>query len=98
MDTGFLQPGETMEDEYDVGINITPEECLGAMDQILCLEVRNIGLNCLVYANHGVLDGMAYGTPVIPNAIHKHVYRQHTKQIPSRAWRVLFRAFGREKG
>ena len=42
MDTGFLQPGETMEDEYDVGRSITPEECLGVMDQILCLEVREL--------------------------------------------------------
>lgn len=87
-----------MEDEYDVGRNISPEECLGVMDQILCLEVRNICLNYLVYANHGLLDGMAYGTPLIPNAIHKHVYRQYIKQSPSRACRVLFRAFGREKG
>lgn len=44
MDTGFLQPGETMEDEYDVGRNIVPEECLGVMDQILCLEVRELDL------------------------------------------------------
>ena len=39
MDTGFLQPGETMEDHYDVGAVISPEECMGIMDQILCLEV-----------------------------------------------------------
>lgn len=87
-----------MEDEYDVGRNIAPEECLGVMDQILCLEVKELGLNYYIYANSCLLDGMAYRTPVIPNAIYKHVYRQHTKQIPSRAWRILFRAFGREKG
>lgn len=71
MDTGFLQPGETMEDEYDVGRNIAPEECLGVMDQILCLEVKELGLNYYIYANSCLLDGMAYRTPVIPNAIYK---------------------------
>lgn len=44
MDTGFLRPGETMEDEYDVSRGLLPEECLGIMDQILCLEVSAANL------------------------------------------------------
>ena len=39
MDTGFLKPGETMEDYYDVSTRIQPESCLGVMDELLCLEV-----------------------------------------------------------
>lgn len=90
MDTGFLQPGETMEDEYDVGRHIAPEECLWVMDQILCLEVRELGLNQQIHANPCLLDGMAYGTSFIPDTVHKHVHRQHTKQTPSRACCALF--------
>ena len=40
MDTGYLAEGETMDDDYDVGRNLLPEEVLGIIDQLLCLEVR----------------------------------------------------------
>lgn len=40
MDTGCLAEGETMEDDYDVTRNLLPEELLGVIDQLLCLEVR----------------------------------------------------------
>jgi Mak10 subunit, NatC N(alpha)-terminal acetyltransferase len=39
MDSGHLEPGETLEDEYDVLRNVLPEEVIGIMDQILCHEV-----------------------------------------------------------
>ena len=39
MDSGYLQPGETLEDEYDVMRKLLPEEILGIMDQMLCFEV-----------------------------------------------------------
>jgi hypothetical protein len=40
MDTGYLADGETMDDDYDVTGNLLPEELLGIIDQLLCLEVR----------------------------------------------------------
>ncbi len=40
MDTGYLEAGETMEDEYDIGRALLPEEVLGITDQLFCLEVR----------------------------------------------------------
>lgn len=40
MDSGFLKPGETMEDEYDFSAALLPEEVLGIIDQLLCHEVR----------------------------------------------------------
>ena len=40
MDSGFLEPGESLEDDYDVSGDLLPEEVLGIMDQLLCLEVR----------------------------------------------------------
>lgn len=40
MDTGFLSPGETLEDDYDVLQPLSPEQVIGIMDQLLCAEVR----------------------------------------------------------
>ena len=40
MDTGYLTEDETMDDDYDVTRNLLPEELLGIIDQLLCLEVR----------------------------------------------------------
>jgi Mak10 subunit, NatC N(alpha)-terminal acetyltransferase len=39
MDSGYLEPGEKLEDEYDVFRNLLPGEVIGIMDQILCHEV-----------------------------------------------------------
>ena len=41
MDSGYLAPGETLEDEYDVLRELLPEEVIGIMDQMLCYEVRS---------------------------------------------------------
>lgn len=40
MDSGFLAEGETLDEEYDVHRDLLPEEILGIIDQLLCLEVR----------------------------------------------------------
>ncbi|CAO2648320.1 Nn.00g075870.m01.CDS01 [Neocucurbitaria sp. VM-36] len=39
MDSGFLQPGETLEDDYDCLTPLLPEELIGIMDQLLCYEM-----------------------------------------------------------
>ncbi|KAI9730933.1 MAG: hypothetical protein M1818_008007 [Claussenomyces sp. TS43310] len=39
MDTGFLAEGDTIDDEYDVGRSLLPEEVLGIIDKLLCLEM-----------------------------------------------------------
>ncbi|KAI9738563.1 MAG: hypothetical protein M1834_008067 [Cirrosporium novae-zelandiae] len=39
MDSGFLEPGELLEDDYDILRQLLPEEVVGIMDQMLCLEV-----------------------------------------------------------
>lgn len=41
MDSGYLEPGETMEDDYDFSQVLLPEEIIGIIDQLLCYEVRN---------------------------------------------------------
>ncbi|PSS22902.1 hypothetical protein M430DRAFT_33575 [Amorphotheca resinae ATCC 22711] len=39
MDSGFLEPGETMEDDYDFSQALLPEEIIGIIDQLLCHEM-----------------------------------------------------------
>lgn len=39
MDAGFLGPGETLKDQYDIGRDLLPEEVLGIMDQMLCYQM-----------------------------------------------------------
>ncbi|KAF9701410.1 hypothetical protein EKO04_000052 [Ascochyta lentis] len=39
MDSGFLEPGETLEDNYDTSTPLLPEELIGIMDQLLCYEM-----------------------------------------------------------
>ena len=39
MDSGYLEPGETMEDEYGFSEALLPEEIIGIIDHLLCHEV-----------------------------------------------------------
>jgi N-alpha-acetyltransferase 35, NatC auxiliary subunit len=39
MDSGFLKPGETLEDDYDTLTPLLPDELIGIMDQLLCYEM-----------------------------------------------------------
>lgn len=39
MDSGYLAPGETLDDDYDVLRHLEPEEVIGIMDQLICFEV-----------------------------------------------------------
>lgn len=41
MDSGCLSEGESLDEKYDVTKNLLPEEILGIIDQLLCLEVRD---------------------------------------------------------
>jgi hypothetical protein len=39
MDSGYLEAGETMQDDYDFSKALLPEEIIGIIDQLLCHEV-----------------------------------------------------------
>lgn len=39
MDNGFLAPGETLDDDFDLRQSLTPEQVLGIMDQLLSYEL-----------------------------------------------------------
>lgn len=42
MDSGCVAPGEQFEETYDVSQPLQPEQVLGIIDQLLCLEVSVI--------------------------------------------------------
>lgn len=50
MDSGYIAPGENhaqaLEDDYDVRRDLTPEQVVGLMDQLLCHEVMPVHLKC----------------------------------------------------
>ncbi|SZF04999.1 unnamed protein product [Blumeria hordei] len=39
MDSGYLEPGETMDDDYDFSRNLLPDEVIGIMDQLFFHEM-----------------------------------------------------------
>lgn len=39
LDSGYVGPGESIDDEYDVMRPLSPEQTIGVMDQLLCQEV-----------------------------------------------------------
>lgn len=39
MDSGYLVPGEMLNDNYDVLRPLLPGEVIGIMDQLICFEV-----------------------------------------------------------
>jgi N-alpha-acetyltransferase 35, NatC auxiliary subunit len=41
MDSGVLDEGESLDEEYDVTRSLLPEEILGIIDQLLCHEVSH---------------------------------------------------------
>lgn len=77
MDSGFLAEGEKLEDDFDVLQEALPEEIVGLMDQVLCLEVRIIGIlepqpfsAADLILILGFLDGMAYGISTLTISIY----------------------------
>lgn len=42
MDSGYLELGETMDDDYDFSRVLLPDEIIGIIDQLLCHEVSTV--------------------------------------------------------
>ena len=75
MDSGYLEPGETMDDDYDVLRDLSPEEVIGIMDQLLCHEVSSF------YLARGLADDewvgcMACRKSFTTDSLHFHISRQ----------------------
>lgn len=78
MDSGYIAPGDNqaqaLEDDYDVRRELTPEEVVGLMDQLLCHEVR-APIHIAFGGADGCLDGMAYGPSSFANTLHIYLPR-----------------------
>lgn len=83
MDSGCLEHGETMEDEYDFCQTLLPEEIIGIIDQLLCHEVMCLDNELFISITSLTFpDGLAYGTPTCTNSIHKSLRRQAALALP----------------
>lgn len=72
MDSGYLKPGETMQDDYDFGQALLPEEIIGIIDQLLCHEVRDSVWKMGFAAD--LIDGVAYGSSARSDYLYQLVY------------------------
>ena len=55
MDSGYLEDGETLEDDYDVLRELLPGEVVGIIDQMTCYEVTLC--STIVRERHSDADG-----------------------------------------
>lgn len=39
LDSGYVAPGESLDDQYDVLQKLSPDQVVGIMDQLMCQEV-----------------------------------------------------------
>ena len=51
MDSGFLESGDILDDDYDVSRELLPEQVVGVMDSLLSLEVSDGSKQGISYAN-----------------------------------------------
>ena len=79
MDSGYVAPGDTLEDDYNVLKELLPEEVVGIMDQMLCSEVCR-SPHSRIYQSyaHENSGGVAYGEPFIANALYFAIPRSTT--------------------
>lgn len=80
MDSGCLEPGESLDEDYDVTRPLLPGEVLGVIDQLLCLEVGELirqRLGKTQFANRTwPADGLAPRLPALPDAVHQRLHRK----------------------
>ena len=102
MDSGCLAPGESLDVDYDVTRSLLPQEVLGIIDQLLCLEVRPRLHPLLAVMPCGPAqascsstnpraDGMAPWLSSLPDAAHKRLYRSHAEPVTGDHRRCRFR-------
>ena len=68
MDSGFLKPGETLEDDYNVLRDLAPEEVVGIMDGLLSSEVGP-SKSRVTFGSCGP-GSMAHGSSSFADTIH----------------------------
>lgn len=70
MDSGCLEPGESLEDNFDMNRDFLPEELIWLMDELLNREVCDmIRIDSVA---HNISGRMADGVSAISNTLHVH--------------------------
>lgn len=90
MDSGYLESGETLEDDYDVLKELSPEEAIGIMDQLLAYEMAwhaGYPLSQTLFASL-YLDRLLWPKP--NTADQAQFYRG---QHPARGGQILHKVF-----
>ncbi|GME59839.1 amino-acid n-acetyltransferase subunit mak10 [Neofusicoccum parvum] len=85
MDSGFLAPGETLEEDFDALKELLPEEVIGIMDQLLCYEMSwhqgyplsqtlfvSVHVDRLLWPEPRTLDEAFFHRPIGPQAAAKY--------------------------
>lgn len=68
MDSGALEPGETLDEDFDIEEDFLPEELIWLMDEMLNREVCPQLKHCSLFSH--LAGRLANGLPVVPNTIH----------------------------
>lgn len=75
MDSGYLEPGDTLDDDYDACKSLEPKELLGIMDQLLCNEVCSSYLESLCMKGSVEVGRLAHGTSFVTDLVHLGLHR-----------------------
>lgn len=76
MDSGCLEPGESLDQEFDMTEDILPEELIWLMDELLNREVRsNPPRHSFSLPDIG---GMVDGLPIVSDTFHLRSHRPLT--------------------
>lgn len=76
MDSGCVESEADLEELYDVSQPLLPEEVLGIIDQLICLEVSDGPLKTwLILESHEMADGLAPRIPPLADPVHKRLRR-----------------------
>jgi hypothetical protein len=69
MDNGYVAPGDTLDDDYDVSRQLEPEETVGIMDAMLCSEVFRFSMTTITLLIMSV-GSMAHGSSSFADTVH----------------------------
>ncbi|KAF2097503.1 Mak10-domain-containing protein [Rhizodiscina lignyota] len=93
MDSGFLAPGETLYDTYDVLQELLPEEVIGIMDQIMCYEMawhQGYPLSQTLFTSH-YIDRLLWPEP--KSLEDAQFDRQSTSNLAGKPMLRILRAY-----
>lgn len=74
MDSGCVESEEDLEELYDISRPLLPEEVLGVIDQLICLEVSKFSENAIPGAVlTAMTDGLASRVSALADGFHQRL-------------------------